>query len=195
MNESSGFKGDTSVKTVKRESVKQLRTILNSVSQGQTWRHPCIETQHIKMTQGLKMEPLIASDSLLWELYFLHPRYPKAVDSGTSVEQAHGQHVSQIMKSQPDIVRKQEGEKPRIVSAHWGKKVVYEIISLQRSHEYFFRLKAHWSFVKPSLLKSIKTTWKVPITQSVKLSVTQKGSKLKWILTWTGQPEESIQLV
>ena len=76
-----------------------------------------------------------------------------------------------------------------------GKKVVYEIISLQRSHEYFFHLKAHWSFVKPSLLKSIKTTRKVPITQSVKLSVTQKGSKLKWILTWTGQSEESIQLV
>ena len=60
---------------------------------------------------------------------------------------------------------------------------------------FFFHLKAHWSFVKPSLLKSIQTTWKVPITQSVKLSLTQKGSKLKWILTWTGQSEESIQLV
>ena len=138
MNESSGFKGDTSVKTVKRESVKQLSTTLNSANQGQTWRHPCIETQHVKMTQGLKMEPLMAPDSLLWEPCFLHPRYPKAVDSGTSVEQAHEQHVSQIMKSQPDIVRKQEGEEPGIVSAHWEKKVVYEIISLQRAHEYFF---------------------------------------------------------
>ena len=100
------------------------------------------------------MEPLIAPDSLLWELYFLHPRYPKAVDSGTSVEQAHGQHVSQVMKSQPDIVRKQEREKPKIVSAHWGKKVVYEIISLQRSHEYnFFSFKGTLIFRQTIFVK------------------------------------------
>ena len=45
ISESSGSMGDTSVKTVQRESVKQLGTTsLNSVNQGQAQHRPSMET-------------------------------------------------------------------------------------------------------------------------------------------------------
>ena len=49
MGEFSGFMDDTSVKTDKLESEKQLcATTVNSINQDPTWQHPYAEKQHAK---------------------------------------------------------------------------------------------------------------------------------------------------
>ena len=49
LTETSGLRTDTSVKTVERESVKQLSTTpLNWLNQGQTWQRSGIQTRHVE---------------------------------------------------------------------------------------------------------------------------------------------------
>ena len=49
MGEKSGFLGgDTSVKIVERESVKQTRYNTVKINKGQTWQRPCTEARHVK---------------------------------------------------------------------------------------------------------------------------------------------------
>ena len=52
LDETSGFISDTSGIIVKGGSMKQLSARpLNSISQGQTWQHSCMDTRHVKMLQ------------------------------------------------------------------------------------------------------------------------------------------------
>ena len=49
MGKSSSFMGDIPITIADQESIKQIiKTPLNSISRGQAWQRPCIQTWHVK---------------------------------------------------------------------------------------------------------------------------------------------------